>query len=70
MWKVYTIMTIVVIILSILWVKGITDRHEEHPDYKGNHDGFDFDDEIKDWDVTIADGLEELEKNEKKNILR
>ena len=44
MWKVYVIMVMVVIVLSILWVKGITDRHEEHPDYKGNQNGFDFDD--------------------------
>ena len=28
-------------------------------------EGFDFDDEIKDWDVTVADGLDELEKEEK-----
>jgi hypothetical protein len=47
MWKVYVLMAIVVIILSILWVKGIVDMHEEHPDYKGDEipgDGFNFDD--------------------------
>ena len=47
MWKVYVLMDIVVIILSIYWVKGITDMHEEHPDYKGEElfgDGFNFDD--------------------------
>lgn len=47
MWEVYTIMAIVVIILSILWTKGITDMHEEHPDYKGEDlfgNGFNFDD--------------------------
>ena len=62
MWKVYTIMIIVCIVLSILWVKGITDMHEEHPDYKGEElfgDGFNFDDkEENDWDVTLLDGLE------------
>ena len=47
MWKVYVLMAIVVIILSIYWVKGITDMHEEHPDYKGEElfgEGFNFDD--------------------------
>ena len=27
---------LVVFIISILWVKGITDMHEKHPDYKGD----------------------------------
>jgi hypothetical protein len=47
MWKVYTVMAIVVIVISVLWVKGITDMHEKHPDYKGDdlfNDGFNFDD--------------------------
>ena len=59
MWEVYVIMFMVVIVLSILWVKCIINTHEKYPDYKGNQDGFDFDDEIKDWDVTVADGLDE-----------
>jgi len=68
MWKVYVLMTIVVIILSILWVKGITDMHEKHPDYKGEDlfgGGFNFDDkeEENDWDVTLTDGLEEEERD-------
>ena len=62
MWEVYVIMAIVLIVLSILWVKCIINTQEKYPDYKGNQDGFDFDDEIKDWDVTIADGLEEEER--------
>jgi len=40
-------MTIAVILLSIFWVKGITDMHEKHPDYKGQDlfgHGFNFDD--------------------------
>jgi len=41
-------------------------QQENHPEYKGNQDGFDFD-ELKDWDVTVADGLDELEKQEKKD---
>ena len=47
MWKVYTIMFIVVFVISVIWVKGITDMHEKHPDYKGDDlfsDGFNFDD--------------------------
>ena len=47
MWKVYGIMFLVVIVISLLWVRGITDIHGKHPDYKGNGDGFNFDDEIK-----------------------
>jgi hypothetical protein len=27
---------LVVFIISILWVKGLTDMHEKHPDYKGD----------------------------------
>lgn len=34
---VYTLITLftIVLIVSILWVKGLTDMMEEHPDYKG-----------------------------------
>ena len=52
-------MAFVVIGLSALWVRGITNNHENHPDYKGNDEGFDFDDDISDWDVTLMDGLED-----------
>jgi hypothetical protein len=51
MWKVYGLMAFVVIILSVLWVKGITDMHEKHPDYKGDDlfgEGFNFDDKEED----------------------
>lgn len=47
MLEVYAIMFFVVLGLSALWVKGITDMHEKHPDYKGQDlfgDGFNFDD--------------------------
>jgi hypothetical protein len=47
MWQVYGIMAFIVIGISSLWVKGITDMHEKHPDYKGEElfgDGFNFDD--------------------------
>ena len=46
MWEVYGIMALVVIGISVLWVKGITDMHEKYPDYKGEDlfdEGFDFD---------------------------
>ena len=46
MWKVYGIMFIVVVVIAIFWVRGITNMHEEHPDYRGEEfSGFDFDDE-------------------------
>jgi hypothetical protein len=56
MWKVYGIMFLVVVVISVFWVKGITDIHEKHPDYKGDDlfgEGFDFDDKEenrKDYD--------------------
>jgi len=43
MWKVYLLEFVVVVIVSILWVRGITKMHEEHPDYKGE-DFFNEDD--------------------------
>ena len=46
-------MAFVVIILSVLWVKGITDMHEKHPDYKGDDlfgEGFNFDDKEEEED--------------------
>ena len=51
MWKVYGIMFIVVVVISIFWVKGITNMHEKHPGYKGEDlfgDGFNFDDKKED----------------------
>jgi hypothetical protein len=66
MWKVYVLMGIVVVVVAFLWVSAIDYMQENYPDYKGGkQEGFDFDDEIKDWDVTVADGLDELEKEEK-----
>lgn len=35
MWKVYLLMVIVVVIVSILWVNAITNMQKNHPDYKG-----------------------------------
>ena len=54
MWGVFGLMIFIVIGLSALWVKGISDIDENHPDYKGKGDGFDFDDyqheDRKDYD--------------------
>ena len=48
MWIVYTLMFVVVAIISYLWVQGIDYMKENHPDYKG-HDLFgDFDENDKD----------------------
>ena len=46
MWQVYSCMAVAVIIVSVLWVNGITNMHKNHPNYKGeDFSGFDFDDE-------------------------
>jgi hypothetical protein len=42
MWKVYLLEFIIVVIVSIVWVRGISNMEEEHPDYKG--------DDFLDWD--------------------
>ena len=66
MWKVYVLLGIVTAVVAFLWASALEYMQENHPDYKGsNNSGFDFDDEIKDWDVTVADGLDEIEKEEK-----
>jgi lipopolysaccharide export system protein LptC len=67
MWQVYVLMGIVVILVAFLWVQNIDYVNKNHPDYKGgNNEGFDFDHDLKDWDVTIADGLDKLEEEEEK----
>ena len=68
MWQVYVLLGVVTGIVAYLWVSGISNTHKSHPDYKGNQDGFDFDHDLKDWDVTIADGLDKLEEEEMKPI--
>jgi hypothetical protein len=66
MWKVYVLIGIVIAVVAFLWASALEYIQENYPDYKGGkQEGFDFDDEIKDWDVTVADGLDELEKEEK-----
>jgi len=44
MWKVYLLMFIVLVVVSFLWVNGITNMHKNHPDYKGD-DLFGIDDD-------------------------
>jgi hypothetical protein len=48
MWKVYTLMFIVVAIISYLWVRGIDYMKENHPDYKGDDLFGPFDENDKD----------------------
>lgn len=36
MWKVYLLMFIVTAIISYLWVRGIDNMKNKHPDYKGD----------------------------------
>ena len=35
MWRVYLLMFVVVLVVSILWVRGIDYMDKNHPDYKG-----------------------------------
>ena len=46
-----------------VWAEGIDSMHKNYPDYKGE-ELFGEDDDLKDWDVTLADGLEEKKKEE------
>ena len=71
MWKVYGIMFLVLVVIVFFWVRGIDNMMKNHPDYKGEDwlnwgdDNDDFkkeDEELKDWDVTLLDGLEEEEE--------
>lgn len=56
---IYVTIAIVVFLISYFWVSGIDNMHKKYPDYKGNQDGFDFDDDISDWDATLMDGLDD-----------
>lgn len=44
MWKVYLVEFIVVLLVSIVWVRSIDKMMSEHPDYKGE-DFLDFGEE-------------------------
>jgi hypothetical protein len=53
MWEVYGIMFFVLLGIVALWVKGIDNMHENHPDYKG-----------EDW-LNWGDDKKEEDKEEK-----
>jgi hypothetical protein len=53
MWIIYTIMVIVLIVISLLWAKGITDMDKNHSDYKGE-DWLDWDEDEK-LDINLWD---------------
>jgi hypothetical protein len=53
MWIVYLLMFIVVLVISILWVNGITNMQKNHPDYKGE-DWLDWDEDDK-LDINLWD---------------
>jgi hypothetical protein len=36
MWKVYLVMFVITAIISYLWVRGIDNMKNQHPDYKGD----------------------------------
>ena len=55
MWEVYGIMFFVLLGIVALWVKGIDNMHENHPDYKG-----------EDW-LNWGDDKKEEDKEDKKN---
>lgn len=53
MWKVYLLMSIVVLVISILWVTAIANTQKNHPNYKGEdwlNWGEDDDLDINLWD--------------------
>ena len=53
MWKVYLLMFIVVLVISILWVNAITNMQKNHTDYKGE-DWLDWDEDDK-LDINLWD---------------
>lgn len=54
----FCIIGLAVIVTVVLWVQGIDYMQKNHPDYKGE-DLFGEDEDLKDWDITLTDGLEE-----------
>ena len=45
---VFSIIMAILFPLSYFWVRGIDYMNKNHPDYKGDQNGFNFDDEDKD----------------------
>ena len=67
MWQVYSCIIVSVIIVSVLWVNGIANMHKNHPDYKGDFRGFDFDDEDDEQeDVQWGENVEVIDDEETK----
>lgn len=48
MWRVYLLEFVIVVIVGLLWANGISSMHKKYPNYKGNGEGFNFDDEDND----------------------
>ena len=48
MWKVYTLMFVVVVIIAYFWVRGIDYMTRNHPEYKGDDLFGDFNEDDKD----------------------
>ena len=40
----YVGMAVIVLVITFFWVSGIDYMRQNHPDYKGDQDGFNFDD--------------------------
>ena len=53
---------LIVVLLGVVatYVKGLDDMNDKYPDYKGEDL---FNEDLKDWDVTLGDGLEESEED-------
>jgi len=53
-----SVIAIAFIVAVGLWVEGIDYMNTHHPDYKGE-DFLNEEEDLKDWDITLTDGLEE-----------
>jgi hypothetical protein len=53
---------LIVVLLGVVatYVKGLDDMNDKYPDYKGEDL---FNEDLKDWDITSGNGLEESEEN-------
>jgi hypothetical protein len=53
---------LIVVLLGVVatYVKELDDMNDKYPDYKGEDL---FNEDLKDWETTSGDGLEESEKN-------
>jgi hypothetical protein len=57
---------LIVVLLGVVatYVKGLDDMNDKYPDYKGEDL---FNEDLKDWDITSGDRLEESEEDFKNN---